>query len=117
MSKKFTFSRQIVTPEGVETFEACEFDSFDEAKKLVDKAVYERRLEIGPSAPRQNTPLPPLGRDPNVVPVSTSGPVPKQAGIHPVGDNGMHAAGNTTNPGTPSNGATSGNVSNSSQGD
>lgn len=40
--RKFTYSRQL----GQETFTAVEFDSFDEARRSVDKAIHERKLEI-----------------------------------------------------------------------
>ncbi len=40
--RKFSYSRQI----GDEIFTAVEFDSFDEAKRIVDKAIYERGLEL-----------------------------------------------------------------------
>lgn len=110
MAKKFTFSRQIVTPEGVETFEACEFDSFDEAKKVVDKAVYERRLEIGPSKIKKDTlPSFPQRVDPmqNTVPVSTPQPSTPPA---PPAYNGGNGSNSITNGHIP------GNISNSPQG-
>jgi hypothetical protein len=44
--RKFTYSRQIVTLEGVETFTASEFDSFEEGQKAVEKGIYDRRLQI-----------------------------------------------------------------------
>lgn len=49
MAKKYTYSRQL----GDETFSAVEFDSFDEARKVVEKAVYERTLEL---KPKENPP-------------------------------------------------------------
>ncbi len=42
MAKKYTYSRSF----GDETFTAVEFDSFDEARKAVDKGIYERQLEL-----------------------------------------------------------------------
>lgn len=42
MAKKYNFSRTL----GDETFTVEGCDSFDEARKVVDKAVYERQLEI-----------------------------------------------------------------------
>jgi len=44
--RKFTYSRQIVTPEGVETFTASEFDSFEEGQKAVEKGIYDRKLQF-----------------------------------------------------------------------
>lgn len=46
MSKRYTYSRMIVTDEGSETFTAVEFDAFDEAVKIVDRGIYERKLEL-----------------------------------------------------------------------
>jgi hypothetical protein len=55
MSKRYTFAKEISTPDGKETFSAVEFDSFDEARKAVDKAVYERKLELNPGKPSSTT--------------------------------------------------------------
>lgn len=91
MAKKYTYSRQIVTPDGVETFQADQFDSFDEAKKSVDKAIYERRLEIRPQglmsgAARPSTPVTkPSTPTPATIPTTS-------------GDNGGNATGNVQNP-------------------
>lgn len=52
MAKKFTYSRTLSSFEGIETFEAVEFDSFDEARKVVDKAIHERKIELKSSAPQ-----------------------------------------------------------------
>lgn len=46
MSKRYTYSKTINVPDGAETFSAVEFDSFDEARKAVDKGVHDRRLEL-----------------------------------------------------------------------
>lgn len=46
MAKKYTYSRAIETPEGVESFSAVEFDSFDEAIKAVDRGVSDRKLQF-----------------------------------------------------------------------
>lgn len=46
MSKRYTYSRSIKTQEGEETFTADQFDSFDEAIKIVDKGIYDRKLEL-----------------------------------------------------------------------
>lgn len=46
--RKFTYSRT----RGPETFSAVEFDSFDEAKRAVDKAIHERELEDRPEKPK-----------------------------------------------------------------
>lgn len=48
MSKKFTFSKGVLTPSGEETFTAVEFDSFDEAIKAVEKGLHNRELELTP---------------------------------------------------------------------
>lgn len=46
MSRRYTYSRSIRTEEGVETFTAEEFDSFDEAKNAVDRGINDRKLQI-----------------------------------------------------------------------
>lgn len=47
MFGKFTYSRSLATDEyGVENFTAVECSSFDEAIKLVDKGIYDRKLQI-----------------------------------------------------------------------
>lgn len=46
MTKKYNFSIEIPTPEGNETFQTVNCDSFDEAIKVVKKGVYDRRLEL-----------------------------------------------------------------------
>ncbi len=51
MSRRYTYSRQIRSSEGQETFTAEQFDSFDEAKKAVDKGVRDRMLEIEATLP------------------------------------------------------------------
>jgi hypothetical protein len=47
MSRRYTYTRTIDTPQGKESFTAVEFDSFDEAIKAVDKGIYDRKLELG----------------------------------------------------------------------
>lgn len=67
MSRKYTFSIQFEN----ETFQAEGFDSFDEAIKVVEKAVYDRKLTKGGDYTKYNiqrkntaTPLPPsIGGD------------------------------------------------------
>ncbi len=44
--KKYTFGMTIKTREGVETFTANEFDSFEEAIAAVKKGVRDRNLEF-----------------------------------------------------------------------
>lgn len=46
MSRRYTFSRTIETPDGKETFTAEQFDSFDEARNAVEKGVRDRRLQF-----------------------------------------------------------------------
>lgn len=46
MARRYTYSRQIETPEGKETFSAVEFDSFDEAINVVERGIKDRRLAI-----------------------------------------------------------------------
>lgn len=46
MGRKYTYSREISTIEGKETFTAVEFDNFDEAVRIVDKGIYDRTLEL-----------------------------------------------------------------------
>ena len=46
MSRRYTYSRTIDTPEGKETFTAVEFDSFDEARFAVEKGVRDRKLQF-----------------------------------------------------------------------
>lgn len=46
MSRRYTYSRTIDTPEGKETFTAEQFDSFDEARAAVEKGVRDRRLQF-----------------------------------------------------------------------
>ena len=47
--RKYTYSRTI----GDQTFSAVEFDSFDEAKRIVDKAIYELKLAEPTTTPKQ----------------------------------------------------------------
>jgi hypothetical protein len=54
--RKFTYSREIVTPEGKETFTASEFDSFEEGQKAVEKGIYDRRLSFPVVMPPANAP-------------------------------------------------------------
>lgn len=44
--RKYTYSRTLVTPEGIETFTADKFDSFDEGQVIVDKGIADRKLQI-----------------------------------------------------------------------
>lgn len=46
MSKRYTYSRTQDFGVGPETFSAVEFDSFDEARKAVDRGMYDRKLEV-----------------------------------------------------------------------
>lgn len=46
MSRRYTYSRTINTPEGRETFTADQFDSFDEARNAVEKGVRDRRAQF-----------------------------------------------------------------------
>lgn len=46
MSKRYTYSRAITTRDGVETFTADQFDSFDEAQTAVEKGIRDRRLQL-----------------------------------------------------------------------
>ena len=47
MAKKYTYTATFSSyGSDVESFSAVEFDSFDEAKKVVDKAVYERKMVL-----------------------------------------------------------------------
>jgi hypothetical protein len=46
MSRRYTYSRTINTPEGAETYTAEAFDSFDEAKTQVDKGIHDRKLQL-----------------------------------------------------------------------
>lgn len=46
MSRRYTYARTIKTIEGIETFTAQEWDSFDEAKRVVDKGIHDRNIEI-----------------------------------------------------------------------
>ncbi len=52
MAKKYTYSRMIHTPEGQESFTAVEFDAFDEAQKVVEKAIHDRNLELDKKYPK-----------------------------------------------------------------
>lgn len=53
MSKiEFKFAKTIQTPEGPETFEAGKADSWEEARKIVEKGVYDRQLEIKAKYPQ-----------------------------------------------------------------
>lgn len=51
MAKKYTYSRQIATGAGLETFSAVEFDSFDEAIVAVDKGIKDRQLQVPARVP------------------------------------------------------------------
>lgn len=58
MSKRFTYSRTVTTPglgrdREIETFTADGFDSFEEAKKAVDKGIYDRKLEMAEESRKQ----------------------------------------------------------------
>lgn len=57
MAKKYTYTRTVSTVEGQEAFTASEFDSFEEAKKAVDRGIYDRMLELDKAGklPRQST--------------------------------------------------------------
>lgn len=92
MSKRYTYTRTISGPQGPEAFTADQFDSFDEAKRAVDKGIHDRMLEIGKEnklnpPPRATTgPQMPPGSGgpmnaPFVPPGTTTGgsPVPPQA--------------------------------------
>jgi len=46
MTKKYNFSIEIPTPEGNETFQVVNCDSFDEAIKIVKRGIYDRKLEL-----------------------------------------------------------------------
>lgn len=52
--RKVTYSRTLNSIEGQETFSAVEFDSFDEAKRLVDKGIHDRKLELATKYPNAN---------------------------------------------------------------
>ncbi len=66
--RKFTYSRMISTAVGPETFVAVEFDSFDEARKAVDKGIYERKLELekDKKSATIGIPTPPIGEEATV---------------------------------------------------
>lgn len=51
-SRRYTYSRTINTVEGVEKFEAHEWDSFDEAKAAVERGINDRKLQIEAKYPR-----------------------------------------------------------------
>lgn len=46
--KKYTYSRALeLDPTcGIETFQACEFDSWEECQAAVEKGIKDRRLQI-----------------------------------------------------------------------
>jgi hypothetical protein len=46
MSKRYTYSRSINTVEGVETFTADQFDSFDEALRAVERGISDRKHQL-----------------------------------------------------------------------
>lgn len=48
---KFKFSKHLNTVEGLEIFEVSEADSWDEARKMVEKGVYDRKLELAEKYP------------------------------------------------------------------
>lgn len=51
---KFKFSKTIrVGEQSTETFEASEADSWEEARKIVEKGVYDRSLELSVQRERQ----------------------------------------------------------------
>lgn len=54
MSKRYTYSRSIDVGVGPETFTAVEFDSFDEARKAVERGIHDRKLEFRPEKPASN---------------------------------------------------------------
>lgn len=53
MAKKYTYSRQIATGAGLETFSAVEFDSFDEAIVAVDRGIKDRQAQVLARIPGQ----------------------------------------------------------------
>jgi hypothetical protein len=44
--RKFTYSRTLNTPEGLETFSAVEHDSFLEGQRAVDAGIHDRKIQI-----------------------------------------------------------------------
>lgn len=71
MSKRYTYSREITTPSGKETFTADQFDSFDEAQKAVEKGIHDRRLQLTAQKEAEfNTPGGKVERMPTVPPPS-----------------------------------------------
>ena len=46
MFGKFNYARSLETPYGTETFTAIECSSYDEAIKLVEKGIYDRKLQL-----------------------------------------------------------------------
>jgi hypothetical protein len=52
--RKVTYSRTFNSLEGQEVFSAVEFDSFDEAKKIVDRGINDRKTELKAKYPSAN---------------------------------------------------------------
>lgn len=79
MSRRYTYSRTIDTPEGKETFTAEQFDSFDEARNAVEKGVHDRRLQFPRGIVSNNIALAPANEIPTSGPADakTTGPTPE----------------------------------------
>ena len=84
---KYTFSREISTPEGIEVFTCVEAASFDEAQKVVTKGIYERMLELETK----------YGPRPEYLGGPVASPQEEKTEVAPAGDN----EGNDS-PGSPS---------------
>ena len=88
---KFKYSKVLNTAEGTEIFEVSEADSWEEARKTVDKGVYDRQLELkakypgaglGAAAPRVPT-IPPTGGPVNTPNTPGGSAAPVNAGGGP----------------------------------
>lgn len=77
MAKKFTYSRMIVTDAGSETFTASEFDSFDEAQRVVEKGIHDRRLQLdAEKSTRRASTAAPMPHNSSNAPATISTPAP-----------------------------------------
>lgn len=99
---KYNYQRTIETPEGVETFTAVECASFDEAQKVVEKGIHDRKLQLHEKYATKLA----VQHIPGGAPVSTT--TPQIAGG---GQKVLHNEGNATGSTTPAGSETPSHLS------
>ncbi len=73
---KFTYSREIFGPEGREVFTVEQANAFDEAQKLVEKGIADRRLALEAKYPVVPQPGYDMAYAPTVGPGATLPSIP-----------------------------------------